>query len=758
MPHSARLFQNHAARLFVPADESAATDTFGLPIRPDRWHQPPQRGREHWNDSPCVVLLGEPGSGKSREFESWRDELCQAGQPAFLIALYEFTPNRNLARLAGPDGEALGSELADSSTVPVTLFLDALDEGRLRFPDVLRDLVDKLEDTPRDRPLRLRLSCRSRDWRTALDRNDLRRLFPDREGQPGIAVVDILPLDLGAIRSLAGERLGETGRVNAFVDAALERDVLPLAGHPFTLGMMLEVFEKDEKLGDSRTAIFDRACTLLVRERNPVHAEQGKRLTTPEERLRQARHLAALGVLSNRAEIHIPDTDEATAQALSGTLVVPEKEQIREILDTSLFRQSLPGSFQFLHPLLADFLAALWVTERLADGLRPRALLPLLRGGEAGVPSPLRNFAAWLAAFDQRICAELLRFDPVTLVRGDVGRLSADDRIALVKTLASRYAEREFQREVDGFGDLACGLSAEIFEELIDSVNSLAVRRMALSMCLAAKRADMAAVVWRIVANPKENQGLREQAVELICELAPSEYSLQLVALLDCPSEEDPTDEIAGSILRGLYPQHLNTEQALSALRAPRKESFLGNFRYFWGYEFIARLPESDEMPVLDSLIQQVTSSEEFCIGDVRPKLYYELLICQLKKLSIDDISRLLKWLKPLTIDDQMGVHYDSGELIGNIHGLITAKPEIKRALIEYDIELFSPETSYEAWRTPFPSECLQPDDFEWMASLCDRDSLRGDVRLNLYRKLERIYTQGHYVPTNRLDCLMGWS
>jgi hypothetical protein len=736
-----KFFQYHATRLFISQGESYEADPRnGLPLKPSEWHSVRQQGRGNWRDVRCVVVLGEPGSGKSREFESWRDELRQTGQAAFLIALRDFNQNRSLERLAGAEGQALCAVLAEASPTPVTLFLDALDEGRLRLADALQCLIDKIKDAQPARPLHIRLSCRSRDWRATSDRNELDRLY---QGQSEIAVIEILPLDFAAVRALVKEHLGEDAQVDAFVDTAMHRNFLSLAGHPLTLAMMLKAFAAKGKLGDNRTEIFKQACALLAEENNRFHGETGKPLTSAEERLQYAERLAALSVLSNRAEIHVPDKDDAPPESLPGTLIGLDKMRLLETLDTGLFTQGQSGSFRFLHPLLADFLAARWVAEKLREGLRPRALFPLLGGGEAGTPTPLRNFAAWLASFNADMFRRLLSFDPAALVHGDMAILSTENRMALVEALAERYADREFQREIDEFGDLACGLPAETLVNLLNPARSLAVRHMALKMSLSGKRQDMAAEAWHITADPQEDQTLRVHALELVCELAPSEYADRSADFLDCPPDEDPDDELAGIVLHTLYPRYLNTEQALRGLRARNNDFSIGLFRHFWKKKFALCIPKADEALALDAITKHLATEEGFSVSDPRPELFSDLLICRLQGPIMDDICQIARWVEKISVAGA-----------GKASAVIANNPKLKQALIDYDVASHPHDKLYNWWRNPLPANCLKPDDFNWLSDICDRQELRDDVRLNIFWALERLFIQDNYLPSSHFERL----
>ena len=150
-------------RYFCPFDETYRQTGDGFLVAPDASF--PWRVNEHLRtidslaDEPCLVILGEPGMGKSHVM----------GAMANLVGEESVVIQEQFASFSS--GSELRSELFEqpefdawrSGSGLLYLFLDALDEAHARIDVLMGGLVRNLQSQPCDR-LRLRLSCRSANW------------------------------------------------------------------------------------------------------------------------------------------------------------------------------------------------------------------------------------------------------------------------------------------------------------------------------------------------------------------------------------------------------------------------------------------------------------------------------------------------------------------------------------------------------------------------------------------------------------------
>ncbi|MGB3794750.1 MAG: hypothetical protein WA957_00405, partial [Alteraurantiacibacter sp.] len=104
-------------------------------------------------ESPCLILLGPPGIGKSTELRRMH---AAAAEPKRFVDLAEVTAAADLDRL-------IPSDLARQWQGRGTLFLDAFDEGRADLAPLGAVLARVLRETDPEACLAIRIACRDAD-------------------------------------------------------------------------------------------------------------------------------------------------------------------------------------------------------------------------------------------------------------------------------------------------------------------------------------------------------------------------------------------------------------------------------------------------------------------------------------------------------------------------------------------------------------------------------------------------------------------
>jgi len=169
-----------------------------------------------------VVVLGEPGSGKTWEFRERARSLRAGGEYAFFV---------RLDQLAGaPLDDILGAEGGQTfqkwrrSQRQATFFLDSVDEAKFRkvsdFSVALNRFREALGANSIARS-RILISSRISEWRPYSDRHEVLECFPsppervhassdsavlesDEEPEGPLLVVQLEPLDRSRVETFAG--------------------------------------------------------------------------------------------------------------------------------------------------------------------------------------------------------------------------------------------------------------------------------------------------------------------------------------------------------------------------------------------------------------------------------------------------------------------------------------------------------------------------------------------------------------------------
>lgn len=731
-------FSTHAHRHCVQLGQSPAISGRGLTSTTSAWTEVNQREWSNWDTVPCVLLLGEPGSGKTSEFLHRFTHLNESGQTAFMSRWQDWCEGDDIFVTLN-DRNGFFAALDNGQTV--WWFIDALDEGRIKTErafDVIKKGLRELKERGVLNRVQIRISCRSRDWRPT-EANQLKTFFPDigtgAETTSGVVTLQLLPLDEVAVRTLALEKLGTQEVVNRFMEALIRRHVVPLAGQPLLLAMMLQLFQQgDETLGHDRTGLYERAVDNLNTEHNRDRKDQAPPQTMPSRRIAIAKKLAVHEVFGGKDAIAVPDMDSGNDRTLDAACSGAERMEILETLNTALFTQHTANGFSFLHRSFAEFMAAVALSEQIKGGLPLGRILPLFPVEHEVIPGPLRETAAWLAGLDKHFRKWLITNDPITAAQGDTARYTPTEREGLIAILAKRFGEREWQRDFDRFGDLARSVSDNVLRQLLQPEYSAAVRLMAMEMIEAASVEQLFPDLLQVAFDSNAAHGLRAEAATILASQAPTDYATKLYPLLYLPADQDKDDEIGGTLLYRLYPNYLPIEQALCALHVPRNSSLIGFYRYFWSSEFLKRKPLSraERKLVLEAIVPLLKDDGDFIELRSATEIFTKLLLEELIE-DPQDTDRLGPWLIKFAgwvRDHGTDNETDHQQLIQALQ----AKPQLKAALFRWRLKNWPTGKDFNPWWDfPFYDSITTDDDVSVFIDLCREYSGSPEIGKHIF-------------------------
>ncbi len=370
-----------------------------------------------------TVILGDPGLGKT-VLTRWLGE-----QPGM-----KYVRAGTFVRASDPA----------ISIVGVTcIVVDGLDEIASATPGSAIDTVlNRLSAIGNPRFV---LSCRAADWLGAADRVKI-------EDDYGVApmLLHLQPFTNDEAHDFLSMRFPEVDPAAMLAHLAAY-GIESLYENPLTLKMLGEVAQNDGMLPKTRARLFERACSVMLREDNLRHDCDSHVRRDEGEMLLAAGAACAAQLLCGRLGIFTgPHTKMPDGYLMATDITsLPFADAVTDALKVRLFRSEGENRFAHVHRVIAEFLGARWLAHCFEEDTSKRRIFALFGLGK-GVPASLRGLHAWIAHFSAALAQPCIKADPYAVLRyGNAETLKLHQARALLAALKKLSDDDPYFRSED---------------------------------------------------------------------------------------------------------------------------------------------------------------------------------------------------------------------------------------------------------------------------------------------------------------------
>lgn len=537
-----------------------------------------------------VVVLGEPGSGKTWELEALPEKLRKDGLYAFFMRIDVLAAGAFETAIDAGDSELFRKWQA--SQQEATFFLDSVDEAKLKSPKAFQDALNAFVKGLGSAVARSRVvvSCRYYEWRASTDKQEFMRRFsipikntsnrrrvfrPNANDEPPLlSIVQLAPLDAERIKALATHR--NVPDITGFMAAIAIHNLWDFAGRPKDVENLVTYWQDNRRFG-TRTEMIEYDISHKLKESSDRDKPDPLTIGMP---LQGAQCLAAAVVFCRRFNFIVPD-DSIDPKLLADSLIPSEAlphdwtpKQVHALLDRAVFDEATYGRVRFHHRSIAEYLASSWLSDRLKNNCPFPEIEALLfrRSHERDVVIPSRApLAAWLSAGEgihhQRIRDRVLRSKPELLIQhGDPEMLPLETRKALLRALVDRYSDRKTARvgtDNDLLRRLAhADLAGDISQYILDQTISVDIRKLFLRIACNGLLAGCVAAALQIASVEDEDEWLRYYAIALVSDCGDNDHMKCLAK--NVSQYRTLTQTICGLACSSLFPAILGIKDLIS--------------------------------------------------------------------------------------------------------------------------------------------------------------------------------------------------
>ena len=548
-----------------------------------------------------VVILGEPGSGKTHEMREQMARLRQQGACAVLVELGQVVSTQT-PPLSHDDSAALAPWR--NNKADAWLFLDAVDESKLaRISDFRAALknISAWVGSCRERT-RYVISSRISEWRFGADKDlvESELLGKSRTSQaaqnnssaaepgtrsrlgltrtsaqskpvsasntdrnpPKLKVVKLLPLTPDQVLHFL-QTFG--GDPHPFLDAVEQIDALEFVGRPDDARDLYALWRKTGRLG-TKIEMLEQSTEIKLRLAEDRSGIAPSRLREGVEAVCASLHLSRHLAIAIEGRL-----DDALKDSIPLRSCLPpdwsEQEQ-RSLIQRPIFDGATFGRIRLHHRTHQDYLAACWL-RALMDAECPYSKLRELvfderSDGKLILRPFMTSVATWLACiaspktrWTEALTTDLLRHAPwAFLAHGDPQSLPVQYRLDVLRNIVEHFRGRDHvqinwdRSTLKRFADPA--LAGDLATWIADPSMSADIRAdYMLLVQLGHLHAAMHPVV-DIATDPGAQEYLR--ATALGCIARAGSIGQRSAVLAAAQSETQFSTRIAGWIASCVYP------------------------------------------------------------------------------------------------------------------------------------------------------------------------------------------------------------
>ena len=357
----------------------------------------------------------------------------------------------------------------------------------------------------------------------------------------------------------------------------------------------------------------------MCREINSTHAKDDG--LQPEQRFLVAARIAAITLFTGRLPIQ-PDTSTLNEH---GTLNVGAftGEQIRidgldigyiyeagvtETLETALFQGS--SKRQWVHQTYAEFLAGWYVSRTLQT---PQIKSLIFHPSGRIIPQ-LKETAAWIAASNAEVSAQILESDPEILLRSDIAVEDYESRNRLAQALLRRAdTDPRFRTDWSRTRFLMNPALAQTLRPYLeDAKKSIDARKFAILCADECEVLEVQDTLLKIALNPEEPFVLRVAATEVIAHIGSDDSRIQIKPIAAAPLGSHDSGDLKFEAIRCVWPKFITIEELFESLDTyDREDIWIDRYSTAdWGKLILPNLSIS-EIPIALEWVQVQRRSHE---------------------------------------------------------------------------------------------------------------------------------------------------